>query len=153
MKKIVERQLLLWDASRHGVEPYRCTLVFRRADPFAVDLVFPVRDITKVTNDQLRVHPDSRDDAISVVITFSRTLVIDGMEAPAGAGTVRIEPHIVDRDYITITLPLTAAGVEFYAERRSLEAFVDATCRMVPLGAELAPAGRELDRWLGEVSA
>jgi hypothetical protein len=149
----MERRILLWDASRHGIEPNRCTLTFRRDDPFAVDLVFPVRDTTKVTNDQLRVHPDSRDDAISVVITFSRTLVIDGMEAPAGHGTVRIEPHIVDRDYITITLPLTVEGVEFYTERRALEAFVDATCRMVPLGGELAPAGRELDRWLAEVTA
>jgi len=153
MKGRLERRLLLWDASRHGIEPYRCTLVFRRDDPFAVDLVFPVRDITKVTNDELRVHPDSRDDAISVVVTFSRALLIDGLEAPAGVGEVRVEPHIVDRDYITITLPLTADGVEFYTERRSVEAFVDATCRMVPLGREPAMAGGELDRWLAEVTA
>jgi hypothetical protein len=152
MKKLIHKPLILWNAARHGDQPYAATIVYRQADPYAVEIVLPLHDVDAVTNDRLRVDPDSRDDAISVVITFGRALLLDGLDAPAGEGSVRVEPHIVD-GYITFTLPLTADGVEFYAEREPLEAFVDATCRMVPLGGEYDGAVDELDRWLAGVIA
>ncbi|MFI7126036.1 SsgA family sporulation/cell division regulator [Nonomuraea sp. NPDC050153] len=152
MNMTLRRPLILWAVTRDGDQPHAASIIFRRDDPFAVEIVLPLHDVDAVTNDQLRVDPDSRDDAISVVITFSRALLIDGLEAPAGEGQVRVEPHIVDSDYITIRLPLTADGVAFCTERAPLEAFVDATYRMVPLGGEKRLAAKELDRWLAEVA-
>ncbi|MFB4275694.1 SsgA family sporulation/cell division regulator [Nonomuraea sp. MTCD27] len=153
MKTTLSRPLTLWNAARHGDQPHAATITFRRDDPFAVEIILPLWDIDMVTNDGLRVDPDSRDDMVSVLIPFSRALLIDGLEDPSGEGAVRVEPHIVDSGYITFTLPLTADGVEFYTERAPLESFVDAALRMVPLGGEMPLADRELDCWLAEVTA
>lgn len=117
-RKLIRRPLILWNATQAGDQPSAATIIFRRDDPFAV------------------------------VITFSRALLIDGLEAPAGEGAVRVEPTATDFDFITFTLPLTADGVRFYAERGPLEAFVDATYQIVPLGSELLLASKELDMWL-----
>lgn len=149
----MRRPLILWNAARHGDQPHAAAIVFRRDNPFAVEIILPLHDPDTVTNDQLRVHPGARDDEISVAIPFSRALLIDGMEEPAGEGDVRVAPHIVDSGYISLTLPLTVGGVEFYTERGPLEAFTDETLRMVPLGGEIAIADAELDRWLAGVIA
>jgi hypothetical protein len=153
MRKILNRPLLLWNAARHSDKPYAATIVYRRDDPFAVEIILPLHDLDTVTNDDLRVHPGSRDDEISVLIPFSRALLVDGLEAPAGEGVVRVAPHEDDSDYIVVTLPLTAAGVAFYVERAALEAFVDATFRLVPLGGEVRLVDRDLGRWLSGVFA
>lgn len=146
MKTIVRRPLILWNAAQHGDQPHAATILFRRDNPFAVEIILPLHDPDTVTNDRLRIHPGPRDefarnDEISVAIPFSRALLIDG-----------VAPHIVDSGYISLTLPLTAAGVEFYTERGPLEAFTDETLRMVPLGGEIAIADAELDRWLAGVT-
>ncbi|UBU10061.1 SsgA family sporulation/cell division regulator [Nonomuraea gerenzanensis] len=153
MKTIIRRRVTLWNAAAHGDQPHDATLIYRRDNPFAVELILPLRAPDTVTNDRLLVHPGSRNGHISVFIPFSRALLIDGLEEPAGEGAVRVEPHIVDSGYISVTLPLTADGVEFYTERAPLEAFVDETLRMLPLGGEIPIADAALDRWLAGVTA
>jgi hypothetical protein len=133
---MMQKFLLLWAADRPDVEPYNACLTYRKDDPFAVELLLP-----------------SQEDTGTGSVFFSRALLIDGMETPTGEGRVRVEPHIVDRDYITISLLLEVGWREFYAERAALAKFIDATFRRVPLGGELKTAARELDRWLAEVSA
>jgi hypothetical protein len=135
MTIFIRRPLTLWDASRHGDQPYAATLIFREADPFAVALVIPDHDA----------------DGVHEVV-FSRALLIDGLEAPCGEpGFAQIEPHAVS-DYITLTLPIAGGQRELYAERSALEAFVDESFVLVLLGGEREPAAAELDRWLAEVT-
>lgn len=136
MTKILRRPLILWNAARHGDKPYAASIIYRTDDPFAVTILFPTHRGSDVQE-----------------FVLGRALLIDGLEAPAGEGVVRVEPHIIDQDYISITLPTTSDGVEFYTSRAGLESFVDATLRRVPLGGELAPAASALDRWLAGVTA
>lgn len=152
MRTIIRRRVTLWNAAAHGDQPHDATLIYRRDHPFAVELILPLRDPGAVTNDRLLVHPGNRDE-ISVFIPFSRALLIDGLEVPSGEGAVRVEPHIVDTAYVSVTLPLTCDGVEFYTERAPLEAFVYDTLRMLPTGAEIPIADAALDRWLAGVTA
>ncbi|WP_165969581.1 SsgA family sporulation/cell division regulator [Nonomuraea terrae] len=130
----VHRPAILWVADRHDEQPYAASLVYRLSDPFAVELVLPRGDGRHVTK-----------------VLFGRALLIDGLEKPTGDGAVRIEPHIVDSDYITLTLPLNGRRQELYAERVKLEAFIDATFRLVPLGREKDLI--DLDGWLLEVTS
>ncbi|MEV0826388.1 SsgA family sporulation/cell division regulator [Nonomuraea rubra] len=153
MRTIIRRRLTLWNAAAHGDQPHAATIIYRRDNPFAVEIILPLHDPDTVTNDRLCVHPGNRDDEIAVLIPFSRALLIDGMEEPAGEGDVRVEPHIVDSGYIALTLPLTREGTEFYTERGPLEAFADETLRMLPLGDEIPIADAALDRWLDGVFA
>jgi hypothetical protein len=132
---MMRSHLLLWDAERHDCVPYAATLTFRKTDPFAVELV-------------LQAH-----DGGTRRLTFARDLLIDGVNEPAGEpGFIRVEPHIVDRDYLTFTLPIDGTPREFYAERAVIDFFVDKTCRAVPTSRALAPAATELDRWLEAIA-
>lgn len=150
---MIRRPLILWRADRHGDKPYAASIIYRRDDPYAVTIALPLRpDDIDTAIDDLRVA-DSGGDSISVLISFARELLIDGCEAPCGEGTVRVEPHILDLAYVTITLPVTVDGVEFYTDRPPLESFTDATLQMVPSGGEPALVDQDLNRWLAGVLA
>lgn len=115
-------QVTLWPVDEQEPRrPYCAVLSYRAADPYAVHLTLPRHD-----------QPGAR------TMPFGRALFIDGLEKPSGDGVVRVEPHIVDRDYTALTLPVTRDGSQFYAERAPLERFLDATLRIVPLGGESA---------------
>lgn len=129
--KILRRRLVLWDASAHDAKPYECTIIYRAADPFAVTLLVPDHDSNDIAE-----------------VLFARGLLVDGFGEPTGDGAVRVEPHIVDRDYMTLTLPTTRDGKEFYTDLAPLQEFVDDTCALVPFGSELPPVKLDLDRWL-----
>ncbi|WP_219471281.1 SsgA family sporulation/cell division regulator [Nonomuraea rhizosphaerae] len=132
MTRKIRELVLLWDAADPDDKPYAAMLGYRADDPFAVTLLMPSHDSDDVTE-----------------IVFARELLIDGLEQPTGAGEVRVEPHIVDRDYIT----LTCAGRQLFTERVVLERFVAATCALVPSGSECARVNRDLERWLAEAIA
>ncbi|MFI7468662.1 SsgA family sporulation/cell division regulator [Nonomuraea sp. NPDC049646] len=154
MRKVAHRTLPLWDAACHDARPYNATLMYRADDPFAVEIILPVRDSRLAVGSRIFIYePETGRETPALLISFGRALLIDGLEQPAGAGVVRIEPHIVDRDYTTLTLPFGGGSREFFAERRRLEEFIDATFRVVPLGGEIRIADRALNRWLGEVTA
>lgn len=130
----VQQPVTLWPADGPDETLIFGTLFYRLADPFAVELVVPRGRGRKVET-----------------ILFGRALLIDGLEAPTGQGLVRIEPHIVDSGFITLTLPLGGRPQQVSAQRSVLEAFADATFRLVPLGRE-----RDLidfDGWLAEVTS
>ncbi|WP_433516492.1 SsgA family sporulation/cell division regulator [Nonomuraea sp. CA-143628] len=135
-RRTVRRSILLWDASGNDERPYRCFLIYRKRDPFAVTLLVPDHTTTgKVTE-----------------VVFERGLLIEGFDQPAGDGAVRVEPHIVVREYTSLTLPVTRDGKEFYTERAPLEDFITETCALVRCGSELPQVNAELDRWLAGVA-
>ncbi|HUR74482.1 MAG TPA: SsgA family sporulation/cell division regulator [Sporichthya sp.] len=136
IRRTVRAQVVLWDAAGHDERPYTCTFIYRVCDPFAVRLLVP----------------DPKSGTVAEVV-FARELLIDGFSKPTGDGAARVEPHIVDRDYMTFTLPVTRDGKEFFTERAPMQAFVINTCALVPSGRELPRVNAELDRWLAEVSA
>lgn len=135
MRRTIRKLIILWDAA--GEErPYCCFLIYRKRDPFAVTLLVPDHTTTgKVTE-----------------ILFERGLLLIGIHEPAGDGAVRVEPHIVDRDYMTLTLPVTRDGREFYTDLGPMQEFVDDSCALVPSGSELAQVNLDLDCWLSEVA-
>jgi hypothetical protein len=134
MRDLIHRPLILWDAAKHGDDPYDAWIVYRADDPFAVTILIPDCD---------GVHE----------VVLGRDLLIDGLEEPTGEpGFPRVEPHGV-RDYSTLTLPVGDGLRELYAERAEMEAFLGETCRMVPLNKQRPIARAELDRWLSEVTA
>ncbi|MFI7707582.1 SsgA family sporulation/cell division regulator [Nonomuraea sp. NPDC049480] len=134
--RTIRKPIILWDAAAHDEQPYFCMLVYQKSDPFAVKLLVPSHATGKVAE-----------------VVFARGLLIDGVDGPAGDGAVRVEPHIVDRDYTTLTLPLTRDGKEFFTERAPLLDFVTETCALVPSGRERPRVTAELDRWLAGVTA
>lgn len=134
--RTVRAQIILWDAAGHDERPYCCVLIYQKADPFTVRLLVPDHKSGKVAE-----------------ILFARELLIDGFGAPTGDGAARVEPHIGDRDYITLTLPVTRDGKKFFTERAPLRDFVIDTCALVPSGSERPRVNAELDRWLAEVAA
>ncbi|YCK35203.1 SsgA family sporulation/cell division regulator [Actinomadura sp. ATCC 39365] len=136
MKTILRRPLVLWDVSNHDTTSFAASIIYRPNDPFAVTIM---------------VSAHGAGDAQEFV--FSRALLIDGLEQPTGDGTVRVEPHAAASNYVIVTLTVGGTRREFFAERAPLESFIDNSLRRVPLGGELAPASRELDRWLAEVTA
>lgn len=136
MRSLIRRPLILWDADDHDAKPYTCTIIYRPADPFAVRLLVPDHDNGDIAE-----------------ILFARDLLLIGIHEPAGEGAVRVEPHIVDRDYMTLTLPATRDGKEFYTDLAPLQEFVDDTCVLVPSGSELPQVNVDLDRWLTGVTS
>lgn len=132
----IRRQIVLWDAAGHDRRPYCCTLIFEKRDPFAVRLLVPNHSTGRVAE-----------------IVFARGLLIDGADQPVGDGAVRVEPHIVDSSYSTLTLPVTRDGTEFYTKRAPLDTFVADSCALVPSGRERPRVNAEMDRWLAKVTA
>lgn len=126
--------LLLRDTERNDPVPYAATLTWHKTDPYAVELVLEMHDLTTRR------------------FTFARDLLIDGINEPVGEdGFLQVGPHIVD-GYVTFVLPFDG-GREFCAERAPVDTFLDRMCRAVPSIGAHAQAVEDLDRWLAEVIA
>ncbi|MFJ8043301.1 SsgA family sporulation/cell division regulator [Kitasatospora sp. NPDC096147] len=111
--------------------PFTARIEYRRDDPFAVRLHF---------------GPEHTLDGAPIVWTFARRLLADGLSLPVGDGDVGVRPHGAARTAVELRTP---DGYALLVLRtRELEAFLDASERVVPTGSE----GR-LIAWDDELAA
>lgn len=108
------------------------TLHYDRRDPFAVRMTFPA---------------PATLEGVEVCWTFSRELLLAGLEEPQGDGDVRVRPYGFDRTVLEFHAPEGTAVVHI----RTGEArrFLQATSELVPLGLEHLQL--DLDRDLAEL--
>jgi hypothetical protein len=93
-------------------------LCYRSTDPYAVRITF-------------RVDDDTLD------WVFARTMLIGGLMEPVGVGDVEISPSRHDGvDTVQITLKAHHVYAVLEAPARMIAAFLEQTCRAVPLGTE-----------------
>lgn len=105
--------------------PVPVTLLFERADPFAVHMVFttaPGREVRWV---------------------FARDLLLDGLLQPAGQGDVRVWPSPgglaaagSSRDGVFLELSSPNGHARFEASAATVARFLDETLALVPSGTE-----------------
>ncbi|WP_051831201.1 SsgA family sporulation/cell division regulator [Streptomyces violens] len=95
-------------------------LLYLARDPFAVRFSFHI------------------DTPRPVDWTFARSLLIDGLFRPSGAGDVRIWPSRTDEDRAIVCLSLTAPDglTVLYAPALPVSAWLERTISMVPPGDE-----------------
>ncbi len=104
--------------------PVRTTLRYTPADPLAVHIDFPAGAST--------------DDA-EVTWTFARTLLVEGLAAPAGIGDVHLWPCGPSHTVVELHSPHGMAMIRF--DTPSLRRFLRRSCAVVALGGEdLEPA-------------
>ncbi len=98
------------------------SLQYDTTDPYAVHVTF---------------HAGGRGEDTRVVWTFARQLILDGLEAPAGMGDVRVWPSS-DNDGKTVALALCSPSGEalFQVPRDALTSFLRRTVVEVPIGFE-----------------
>ncbi|MGW6904322.1 MULTISPECIES: spore wall synthesis regulator SsgD [unclassified Streptomyces] len=108
------------------------TLHYDRRDPFAVRMTFPA---------------PATLEGVEVCWTFSRELLLAGLEEPQGHGDVRVRPYGFDRTVLEFHAPEGTAVVHI----RTGEArrFLQSTSELVPLGLEHLQL--DLDRDLAEL--
>lgn len=123
MIRYTSMPVTLWPADPDApAVPITARLHYDAADPYAVRLAFP---------------GPSGTGGDGITWEFSRALLFDGMDAPAGECDIRIEPADAG-DWVTITLhPLVeGAGLALHAPRETLTLFLARTFEAVPMGAE-----------------
>lgn len=103
-------------ASAPRMETLPATLQYDRRDPFAVRMAFPAPATLEGTE---------------VAWEFSRELLSEGMDAPAGVGDVRIRPFGYDRTVLEFH---AAEGIAMVHVRTGAAA-------LPPAGAGAGPAG------------
>ncbi|NEY31817.1 SsgA family sporulation/cell division regulator [Streptomyces sp. PRKS01-65] len=108
------------------------TLHYDRRDPFAVRMTFPA---------------PATLEGVDVCWTFSRELLIAGMEQPEGQGDVRVRPYGYDRTVLEFHAPEGTAVV--HVRSGELRRFLAATDELVPVGLEYLQL--DLDRELAEL--
>ncbi|MFG2549738.1 SsgA family sporulation/cell division regulator [Streptomyces sp. NPDC048581] len=108
------------------------TLHYDRRDPFAVRMTFPA---------------PATLEGVEVCWTFSRELLLAGLDEPQGHGDVRVRPYGFDRTVLEFHAPEGTAVVHI----RTGEArrFLQSTSELVPLGLEHLQL--DLDRDLAEL--
>ncbi|MFH9673092.1 SsgA family sporulation/cell division regulator [Streptomyces sp. NPDC017248] len=99
--------------------PVPATLRYTAADPLAVYLDFP---------------PEAALHGREVTWTFARSLLDEGLEAPAGHGDVRVRPYGRTRTLLEFHSPHGVALLLF--EVSALRRFLLRTYAMVPGGRE-----------------
>jgi hypothetical protein len=131
-------QLVLLATEPVPAEPTTLTASLRyvSTDPFAVSVLFPAGAASS-----------------AVTWTFDRHLIAAGLRASAGEGDVRVWPA-ADRPgstYLQLSAP--AGRALFAAPSAVLQLFLDATTRLVPIGAETehVDIDAELGALLGHV--
>ncbi|RZS36915.1 sporulation and cell division protein SsgA [Herbihabitans rhizosphaerae] len=68
---------------------------------------------------------------------FARELLVDGLVGPAGIGDVRLRPEgIPGREMLIVEIESPEGHAELELDITAVEAFVDATAELVPLGQE-----------------
>ncbi|MFK4148826.1 SsgA family sporulation/cell division regulator [Streptomyces sp. NPDC004065] len=110
--------------------PVPATLRYASADPLAVHLDFP---------------PEASLDGDDVSWTFSRTLLADGLDQPAGTGDVRLWPCGQSRTVLELHSPSGMALLQF--DTPALRRFLLRTYAVVAPGREDVAAA--VDRGLG----
>jgi hypothetical protein len=102
-----------------GSTPVRSRWSYRASEPFTVTAAFQT----------------ARDRWVEWL--FARELLVEGLREPAGIGDVRVRPDSsrgVDVLVVEIESPEGFAFLEM--DHEAVEAFLDATADLVPLGAE-----------------
>ncbi|MEV7012017.1 SsgA family sporulation/cell division regulator [Streptosporangium sp. NPDC051022] len=135
MSATINQGLTLWLADRPET-PLAAVLSYSAADPYAVRLAF---------------IQGSRE---TTVYGFARSLLADGLYDPAGEGDVLVGPHTDYEPYLVLTLR-PAEGYPFacYVVREAIEAFVEKSYRLVPMGREHLDIDAAIARILGEVTS
>jgi Streptomyces sporulation and cell division protein, SsgA len=68
---------------------------------------------------------------------FSRDLLVEGLREPAGVGDVRLHPDAEDGlTVLVVEIESPEGYAELELEHARVRSFLDATARIVPLGAE-----------------
>ncbi|GAA4910680.1 SsgA family sporulation/cell division regulator [Streptomyces coeruleoprunus] len=113
-------------------------LGYETRDPFAVRMTFHLPGDAPVT------------------WAFGRELLLDGINAPAGDGDVRIEPTgSQELSDVSIRLRVGVEQALFRASAPPLVAFLDRTDKLVPLGQEctFGDFDEDLEEALGRILA
>ncbi|MGW7364733.1 SsgA family sporulation/cell division regulator [Streptomyces sp. NPDC054841] len=106
-------------ASAPQMETVPATLRYDRHDPFAVSMEFP---------------PPATLEGTEVSWAFSRELLAQGMDAPAGVGDVRVRPYGYDRTVLEFHAPEGTAMV--HIRTSELRRFLKRAQGLVPAGRE-----------------
>ncbi|MCF1597803.1 SsgA family sporulation/cell division regulator [Streptomyces muensis] len=108
------------------------TLHYDRRDPFAVRMTFPA---------------PATLEGVEVCWTFSRELLLGGLEGAVGDGDVRVRPYGFDRTVLEFHAPEGTAVV--HIRSGEVRRFLEATSELVPMGLEHLQL--DLDRDLAEL--
>ncbi|MFH0515929.1 SsgA family sporulation/cell division regulator [Streptomyces sp. M41] len=108
------------------------TLHYDRRDPFAVRMTFPA---------------PATLEGVEVCWTFSRELLVTGLERPEGYGDVRVRPYGYDRTVLEFHAPEGTAVVHIHSS--DVRRFLQSTSALVPLGLEHLQL--DMDRDLAEL--
>ncbi|MFJ1896595.1 MULTISPECIES: SsgA family sporulation/cell division regulator [unclassified Streptomyces] len=106
-------------ASAPRMETLPALLSYDRTDPFAIRMAFPAPATLEGTE---------------VSWEFSRELLAEGMDVPAGLGDVRIRPFGYDRTVLEFHAPEGVAMV--HVRTAELRRFLRRVQQLVPVGAE-----------------
>lgn len=100
----------------------RAGLLYDARDPYAVQVAF---------------HTGHGDDRDAVQWTFARSLLSDGVSAPAGEGDVQVWPSsAAGQDVVCLSLSSPSGQALFEVPLRELVDFLARTHRNVPPGTE-----------------
>ncbi|MEE1754051.1 SsgA family sporulation/cell division regulator [Streptomyces sp. SP18CS02] len=117
VEQAVEARLV---ASAPRMETVPATLKYDRDDPFAVRMAFPAPAALEGTE---------------VTWAFSRELLAEGLDAPAGVGDVRVRPYGFDRTVVEFHAPEGIAMV--HIRTSEVRRFLKRAQHLVPVGQEL----------------
>ncbi|MDT9689909.1 SsgA family sporulation/cell division regulator [Streptomyces sp. P9(2023)] len=106
-------------ASAPRMETVPATLRYDREDPFAVSMAFP---------------PPATLEGVEVSWAFSRELLAQGVDGPAGLGDVRVRPYGYDRTVVEFHAPEGVAVV--HVRTSELRRFLQRSQHLVPTGRE-----------------
>jgi hypothetical protein len=136
---VVTKWLTLW-AGPEGRIPLVGGLSFRAVDPVAVTLVVADHQAPETHVRSWR---------------FSRELLVDGagsLTEPVGAGDVLVGPDPDDPGLLIITVACGVGdAISLFVARRDVDDFLLRSCRIVPIGGELARVRADLDRSLADI--
>ncbi|MFI8288513.1 SsgA family sporulation/cell division regulator [Streptomyces sp. ms191] len=106
-------------ASAPRMETVPATLRYDRGDPYAVSMAFP---------------PPATLEGVEVSWAFSRELLAQGVDGPAGVGDVRVRPYGYDRTVVEFHASEGVAVVHIRTEE--LRRFLERSQHLVPAGRE-----------------
>ncbi|MEU9996917.1 SsgA family sporulation/cell division regulator [Streptomyces sp. NPDC050848] len=106
-------------ASAPRMETVPATLRYDREDPYAVSMAFP---------------PPATLEGVEVSWAFSRELLAQGVDGPAGLGDVRVRPYGYDRTVVEFHAPEGVAVVHVLTSE--LRHFLRRSQHLVPTGRE-----------------
>ncbi|WP_137992269.1 SsgA family sporulation/cell division regulator [Streptomyces vilmorinianum] len=106
-------------AAAPRMETVPATLRYDREDPFAVSMAFP---------------PPATLEGVEVSWAFSRELLAQGVDGPAGVGDVRVRPYGYDRTVVEFHAPEGVAVV--HIRTAELRRFLKRSQSLVPAGRE-----------------